>query len=94
MGAMMDAFKRIWTDSPYCRNCGVRINRPTPTNFAHKRSKNLMTKDEKYTDILLVCEDLHRYEHTRANNLRARSNCVKQFLDKYGEDFRHGYRQL
>lgn len=95
MGEMLDAFQRIYLEqNGHCQNCGKAIPLPTPTNFAHKRSKNLLTKAEKLTEILLVCEDLHRYEHTRGNNLRSSNSCVKLFLKKYGEDFRNGYRQL
>jgi len=95
MGKMIEAFRQLYLDqNGRCQNCGVGIRVPTVTNCAHVRSKNLMTAAEKLTEIVLVCEDLHRYEHSRANNLRKESACVKKFINKYGEDFKHGYSDI
>jgi len=95
MGALIEAMRKLYVDqSGRCQNCGREIRVPTVTNCAHKWSKNKMTKAEKLTEIVLVCEDLHRYEHSRANNLRKNSACVRQFINKYGEDFKNGYSSL
>lgn len=70
-----------------CENCGMEIFDPTPTNFAHFRGKNISTAEEIKTGMALVCENLHRYEHTRANNLES-DNCVMIHLQRMeGRDF-------
>lgn len=65
-----------------CENCGT----PGHLAAAHRKSRNLTTKQEIETQFFLVHNNLHIFEHTRANNLR-RDPCVARYIDLYGESF-------
>jgi len=61
-----------------CENCGALIPDPGPSNFAHVKGRNVSSAAEIENDFFVVCEVLHRYEHTRAKNLQV-EQCVDIF---------------
>lgn len=62
-----------------CESCARPIPDPSPTNFAHRKGRNLSTAEEIENGFFVVCEDLHRYEHTRARNL-IKNPCVDSYV--------------
>jgi hypothetical protein len=64
-----------------CENCGRPIPEPAPANFAHKNGRNVSTRSEIESGFFVVCETLHRYEHSLAANLAA-DVCVARHLDR------------
>lgn len=75
--AMRAAMFRRWElVGRRCESCGAPIPDPTYTNFAHRKGRNLSTAEEIENGFFVVCENLHRYEHSRAKNLE-KDPCVK-----------------
>jgi hypothetical protein len=83
---MANKFKDIYErEKGCCQNCGTFIFEPKAANFAHVESKNLLTEEQKFEKILFICQKLHFYEHTKANNLK-KNLCVKYYLTRFGDN--------
>lgn len=83
--SLADAFRARWRDrAGRCEVCDTYIPEPVAENFAHLRGARRRDRSRDKQDFVLVCRELHRYEHTRARNLRSHP-CVMRYLDRFGE---------
>lgn len=71
-----------------CQNCDYYLWPITRSNFAHIQSRNNSTVEEYLKRFLLICEELHGYQHWLSPNLKEHP-CVKLFLKNYFNGLKH-----